>query len=97
MENCLRRVLIRGDAHLCSQAHDMVVQAMAFSKDGTKLYSSAYDKIIRCWSVSNPDQLVKQGCSAQIEIGQVISAMCCGDDGQLYAAGPNGFLCRVDQ
>ncbi|KAK7866600.1 hypothetical protein R5R35_010433 [Gryllus longicercus] len=71
------------------KAHDMVINVLREAGDST-LYSGSYDKFVKQWDLNSFK------CLSSCDTGECINALAIGNEGQVYAAGPNGFLCRID-
>ncbi|KAJ4433668.1 myosin heavy chain kinase D [Periplaneta americana] len=71
------------------QAHEMILNAMCGYEDST-LFSAGYDGKLKQW---NLDTLQNVGTC---EIGYCVNTICVGLQGQIYVAGDNGNLNRVD-
>ncbi|XP_030755771.1 myosin heavy chain kinase D-like [Sitophilus oryzae] len=73
---------------------DRIINALAGVQWGNKLelFSGGWDKILRKWNVQN--QSLADGGSVDVDI--VINSIATGDQDQIYAAGADGHIVRVD-
>lgn len=71
------------------QAHELILNAVCGFEDST-LFSGGYDGKIKQWNLDTLE------CVSTCEVGFCINSICIGSKGQVYVAGDNGFLNRLD-
>jgi WD40 repeat protein len=71
------------------QAHEMILNALCGFEDSA-LFSGGYDRNIKQWNLDTLE------CVGTCEVGFCINTICTGTQGQVYVAGDNGFLTRLD-
>lgn len=74
-------------------AHEMVIQAMCFSRDGRYVFTGGYDRVVKRWDLQTP---AESGVTGEYSTDPVISSMCAGDKSQIYVGGTAGYLVRVE-
>jgi WD40 repeat protein len=74
---------------LHSQAHEMILNALCGFEEST-LFSGGYDGKIKQWNLETLE------CVNTCEVGFCINTICIGSQGQVYVAGDNGFINRLD-
>ncbi|XP_023718980.1 F-box/WD repeat-containing protein pof11 isoform X1 [Cryptotermes secundus] len=71
------------------QAHEMILNALCGFEDST-LFSGGYDGKVKQWNLETLE------CINTCEVGFCINTICIGSQGQVYVAGDNGFINRLD-
>lgn len=67
----------------------MILNAVCGFEDST-LFSGGYDGKLKQWNLETLE------CVSTCEIGFCINTICVGSQGQVYVAGDNGFINRLD-
>ncbi|XP_068908957.1 myosin heavy chain kinase D [Tenebrio molitor] len=77
-----------------SEAHDMIVNAgVAANWDGKcSVFTGGWDKIVKQWKVENNSLKADGSCA----IDFIINSMIDGEKGQVYVAGSDGHIARLD-
>ncbi|KAL3278489.1 hypothetical protein HHI36_013808 [Cryptolaemus montrouzieri] len=75
-------------------AHELIINALAGASWNNKinLFSGGWDKIVKKWMIE--DKQIKNEGSCNIEI--VINALAIGEEGEVYAAGGDGHIVRIE-
>ncbi|XP_973588.2 uncharacterized protein LOC662397 [Tribolium castaneum] len=75
-------------------AHDMIINgATAVNWDGNALlFTAGWDKLIKQWKVANDSLKLDGSCT----IDFIVNTMVYGDKGQVYVAGGDGHVARLD-
>lgn len=74
----------------------MIINSLASQKrpDGSVvLISGAWDKVVKVWSIDESGKIELKG---DVEFGQCVNKICVGKQGQVFIAGNDGSLCRID-
>ncbi|XP_050304051.1 uncharacterized protein LOC126741602 [Anthonomus grandis grandis] len=75
-------------------ADDRIINALCGIQWGEQkfLFSGGWDKVLKKWKVINDQGLSDEG---SVEVDLVINSIAAGDDNQVYAAGSDGHIVRV--
>lgn len=75
-------------------AHDLIINALIGVSSGNKtlLYSGGWDRLVKQWSIEGAT--LKQ--IDQVGVDIVVSVLAPGEKGELYAAGGDGHIVRID-
>ncbi|XP_044257745.1 uncharacterized protein LOC123006900 isoform X2 [Tribolium madens] len=76
------------------KAHDMIINgAIAVNWDGNPwLFTAGWDKVIKKWKIANDSLKADGSCN----IDFIVNTMAYGDKDQIYAAGSDGHIARLD-
>ncbi|XP_044257819.1 uncharacterized protein LOC123006936 [Tribolium madens] len=77
-----------------AKAHDMIINgATAVNWDGNLwLFTAGWDKVVKQWKVANDSLKADGSCN----IDFIVNTMVYGDKDQIYAAGGDGHIARLD-
>lgn len=66
------------------------------SEEGLYLYSGGWDKFVKAWKLEHSKGILKLVEKEKINVDFVVNVLANGDEGELYAAGGNGYIVRID-
>lgn len=75
-------------------AHELIINSLAGAACNGKvdLFSGGWDKNVKRWSIEGNKIEYKGSC----DLGFTVNTLILGENDTVYAAGENGYICRID-